>query len=99
MPIVYHLLGQNKLSLLYISLYGYFSIVFLLITFCNRTQKEKQETILPKEKTEKRKQSINSEAMDDLSVNVKVNIAETNEDIDSENDDNVYKLNDIKNIN
>ena len=37
--------------------------------------------------------------MDDLSVNVKVNIAETNEDIDSENDDNVYKLNDIKNIN
>ena len=99
MPIVYHLLGQNKLSLLYISLYGYFSIVFLLITFCNRTQKEKQEPILPKEKTEKRKQSINSEAMDDLSVNVKVNIAETNEDIDSENDDNVYKLNDIKNIN
>ena len=73
--------------------------MFLLITFCNRAQKEKQEPILPKEKTEKRKQSINSEAMDDLSVNVKVNIAEANEDIDSENDDNVYKLNDIKNIN
>lgn len=99
MPIVYHLLGQNKTSLLYISLYGYFSIVFLLIAFCNHTQNEKQEPILLKEKPEKRKQSINSEAIDDLSVNVHVNIAETNEDVDSENEDNVYKLNDIKNIN
>ena len=99
MPIVYHLLGQNKTSLLYISLYGYFSIVFLLIAFCNHTQNEKQEPILLKEKPEKKKQSINSEAIDDLSVNVHVNIAETNEDVDSENEDNVYKLNDIKNIN
>ena len=101
MPIIYHLLGQNKTSLLYLSLYGYLSIVFLIISFCNRKQKEdvKQESILIKDKPEKRKQSMNSEAIDDLSVNVKVNIAETNEDVDSENEDNVYKLNDIKNIN